>query len=138
MRLAETQPELISSGQPRFRSMWERYCQGVSAIVFVVDSSLPLPDKEGASKTGKSSNMWHIASDELHTLIQSPVLAHTPLLVLATKNDLPSAASTEDVIRALYVYPVRTIADTAGNCERCETARYRATALAAKTRPTST
>lgn len=22
-------------GQPRFRSMWERYCRGVSAIVYV-------------------------------------------------------------------------------------------------------
>ena len=26
-------------GQPRFRSMWERYCRGVQAIVFVVDAS---------------------------------------------------------------------------------------------------
>jgi len=26
-------------GQPRFRSMWERYCRGVNAIVYVVDSA---------------------------------------------------------------------------------------------------
>ncbi|KAH9480469.1 ADP-ribosylation factor-like protein 8A [Psilocybe cubensis] len=26
------------AGQPKFRSMWERYCNGVDAIVFVVDS----------------------------------------------------------------------------------------------------
>jgi len=26
-------------GQPRFRSMWERYCRGVNAIVYVVDAS---------------------------------------------------------------------------------------------------
>ena len=26
-------------GQPRFRSMWERYCRGVQAIVYVVDSA---------------------------------------------------------------------------------------------------
>jgi small GTP-binding protein len=26
-------------GQPRFRSMWERYCRGVNAIVFVVDAA---------------------------------------------------------------------------------------------------
>ena len=25
--------------QPRFRSMWERYCRGVQAIVYVVDSA---------------------------------------------------------------------------------------------------
>jgi GTPase SAR1 family protein len=23
-------------GQPRFRSMWERYCRGVNAILFVI------------------------------------------------------------------------------------------------------
>ena len=25
--------------QPRFRSMWERYCRGVQAVVYVVDST---------------------------------------------------------------------------------------------------
>ncbi|KAJ1027527.1 hypothetical protein NDA18_003530 [Ustilago nuda] len=37
-------------GQPRFRSMWERYCRGVSAIVFVVDSSVPLPSSKGEAR----------------------------------------------------------------------------------------
>ncbi|SAM80022.1 related to ARL1-ADP-ribosylation factor [Ustilago bromivora] len=41
-------------GQPRFRSMWERYCRGVSAIVFVVDSSVPLPSSKGEA-TGTST-----------------------------------------------------------------------------------
>lgn len=26
-------------GQPRFRSLWERYCRGVQAIVYVVDAA---------------------------------------------------------------------------------------------------
>jgi len=26
-------------GQPRFRSMWERYCRGVNAIVYMVDAA---------------------------------------------------------------------------------------------------
>ncbi len=26
-------------GQPRFRNLWERYCRGVQAIVYVVDSA---------------------------------------------------------------------------------------------------
>ena len=26
-------------GQPRFRSMWERYCRGVNAIIFMVDAA---------------------------------------------------------------------------------------------------
>lgn len=29
-------------GQPRFRSMWERYCRAVSAIVYVPNYSIPL------------------------------------------------------------------------------------------------
>jgi hypothetical protein len=28
-----------SCAQPRFRSLWERYCRGVQAIVFVVDAA---------------------------------------------------------------------------------------------------
>ena len=28
-------------GQPRFRSMWERYCRGVNAIVYMVDAADP-------------------------------------------------------------------------------------------------
>lgn len=39
------------SGQPRFRSMWERYCRGVSAIVFVVDSAIPRPPTSSAPST---------------------------------------------------------------------------------------
>ncbi|KZV91200.1 P-loop containing nucleoside triphosphate hydrolase protein [Exidia glandulosa HHB12029] len=27
------------AGQSKYRTLWERYCQGVNAIVFVVDSS---------------------------------------------------------------------------------------------------
>jgi hypothetical protein len=26
----------LSTGQPKFRSMWERYCNGVDAIVYVI------------------------------------------------------------------------------------------------------
>lgn len=43
------------SGQPRFRSMWERYCRGVSAIVFVVDSAIPRPSSEQQSASATST-----------------------------------------------------------------------------------
>eukprot|EP00850_Spirogloea_muscicola_P009281 SM000052S17673 [mRNA] locus=s52:57125:58622:+ [translate_table: standard] len=68
-------------GQPRFRSMWERYCRGVSAIVYVVDAA----DIEnvGASKT------------ELHELLGKPSLGGVPLLVLGNKIDKPEALSKE-------------------------------------------
>ncbi|TKY86698.1 hypothetical protein EX895_004338 [Sporisorium graminicola] len=51
-------------GQPRFRSMWERYCRGVSAIVFVVDSSVPLPSakSEAAATSTSTSAPTHTAS----------------------------------------------------------------------------
>jgi ADP-ribosylation factor-like protein 8 len=70
-------------GQPRFRSMWERYCRGVQAIVFVVDASDPdsLPQ----------------AKSELHGLLTKPSLAGVPLLVLGNKNDLAGALSAEDL-----------------------------------------
>ncbi len=42
-------------GQPRFRSMWERYCRGVSAIVFVVDAA--------------DEQQFETARQELHDLV---------------------------------------------------------------------
>ncbi len=139
-------PPLIRNhrGQARFRNMWERYCRGVSAIVFVVDSGLPLPGSvaetnaqealkgperthkskelstssanaawsesagKGAQADGNSSsaastiaNPWLIATDELHALLTRPQLSGIPLLVLATKNDLPGAAHVDEVIRVM-------------------------------------
>jgi ADP-ribosylation factor-like protein 8 len=74
-------------GQPRFRSMWERYCRGVSAIVYVVDAA----DHDNI-KTSK---------DELYELLSKPSLAAIPLLVLGNKNDKPEALSTGALIDAL-------------------------------------
>merc|ERR1719263_2340172 len=54
-------------GQPRFRSMWERYCRGVSSIVYVVDAADP--DNIAVSKT------------ELHDLLGKPALEGIPVLV---------------------------------------------------------
>lgn len=62
-------------GQPRFRSMWERYCRGVDAVVFVADAA------DAGSLDG--------AKSELHDLLSRPALAGTPLLVLGNKNDVP-------------------------------------------------
>ena len=73
--------------QPRFRSMWERYCRGVQAIVYVVDAA----DHDGLDQGRK----------ELHELLQKPSLARTPLLVLGNKNDLPGALSTTELIERL-------------------------------------
>lgn len=75
-------------GQTRFRSMWERYCRGVNAIVYVVDSA----DKE----------KFELSKKELHELLAKPPLAGIPLLVLGNKNDLPEAVSVEELIDTLF------------------------------------
>lgn len=68
-------------GQPRFRSMWERYCRAVSAIVYVIDAA----DHENLS----------ISKGELHDLLSKPSLSGIPLLVLGNKIDKPEALSKE-------------------------------------------
>ena len=74
-------------GQPRFRSMWERYCRGVSAIVYVVDSA----DAENIA----------VSKTELHDLISKPALEKIPLLVLGNKNDLPESLGVDELIEKL-------------------------------------
>jgi ADP-ribosylation factor-like protein 8 len=74
-------------GQPRFRPMWERYCRGVSAIVFIVDIAdmAKLP----------------VAKEELHSLMSQRTLEGIPLLVLGNKSDLPDKISVDALIDAL-------------------------------------
>jgi ADP-ribosylation factor-like protein 8 len=69
-------------GQPRFRSMWERYCRGVNAILFVLDAA--------------DADKFETAKRELHDLIQKPPLAGIPLLVVGNKNDLSESVRSED------------------------------------------
>lgn len=74
-------------GQPRFRPMWERYCRGVNAIVFIVDIAdiAVLPD----------------AREELHALMTQPSLEGIPLLVLGNKSDLPEKLTVDELIDAM-------------------------------------
>ena len=74
-------------GQPRFRSMWERYCRNVTAIVFVVDSA----------DTAKMTT----AASELHGLLSKDTLKGIPILVLANKNDLAGHLNVDQVIEQL-------------------------------------
>jgi len=84
--------------------MWERYCRGVSAVVFVVDSAVPIPStssSDNASPSTNATDVWNIATEELHALISRPPLAGVPLLVLATKNDVAGAATVDEVIKIM-------------------------------------
>jgi GTPase SAR1 family protein len=67
--------------------MWERYCRGVQAIVYVVDSA----DLDSVDTSAR----------ELHELLGKPSLTGIPLLVLGNKNDLPEALSTDQLIARL-------------------------------------
>ncbi|KAG5918290.1 hypothetical protein E4U42_006927 [Claviceps africana] len=74
-------------GQPRFRTMWERYCRGVNAIVFIVDIA--------------DVDLIPQAKDELHSLMSYQTLAGIPLLVLGNKSDLPRKLSVEELVEEL-------------------------------------
>jgi len=72
--------------------MWERYCRGVNAIVFIVDSA----DKEALP----------VAREELMLLLEKPALEGIPLLVLGNKSDLPNKLSVDELIEALNLKAV--------------------------------
>ena len=81
-------------GQHRFRSMWERYCRGVNAIVFVVDAA-------DISKLDTARN-------ELRNLLEKPQMSGIPVLVLGNKNDLPDALNAEQLIDRLGLATITT------------------------------
>ncbi|ROL50752.1 ADP-ribosylation factor-like protein 8B-A [Anabarilius grahami] len=80
-------------GQPRFRSMWERYCRGVNAIVYMVDAA----DRE---KVEASRN-------ELHNLLDKPQLQGIPVLVLGNKRDLPNALDEKQLIEKMNLAAIQ-------------------------------
>jgi ADP-ribosylation factor-like protein 8 len=67
--------------------MWERYCRGVQAIVFVVDAA--------------DADLLDQARTELQELLMKPSLNSIPLLVLGNKNDISGALSTGELIDRL-------------------------------------
>merc|ERR1711976_799604 len=74
-------------GQPRFRSMWERYCRGVQAVVFVVDSA--------------DMDNLEAAKIDLREPLSKPSLTGIPLLVLGNKNDLQDALTANELVDRL-------------------------------------
>eukprot|EP01128_Nolandella_sp_AFSM9_P012415 TRINITY_DN925_c0_g1_i2.p1 TRINITY_DN925_c0_g1~~TRINITY_DN925_c0_g1_i2.p1 ORF type:complete len:204 (+),score=45.14 TRINITY_DN925_c0_g1_i2:45-614(+) len=74
-------------GQVRFRSMWERYCRDVNAIVFVVDAAAP--------------ELFESARKELDGLVKKPQVQGIPLLLLCNKNDLKEAVDAKEVVDIL-------------------------------------
>lgn len=73
--------------------MWERYCRGVSAIVFIVDIA--------------DIHLIPQAKEELHDLMGRRSLDGIPLLVLGNKSDLPERISTDELIDSLDLKSIR-------------------------------
>ncbi|KAL9613594.1 MAG: hypothetical protein Q9167_001876 [Letrouitia subvulpina] len=97
-------------GQPRFRSMWERYCRGVNAIVYAWSNH---PRRSSHTDQifryivdAADQKALPIAREELHALLDKPVLEGIPLLVLGNKSDLPEKLSVDDLIEALNLKKV--------------------------------
>eukprot|EP00475_Leptophrys_vorax_P017945 TRINITY_DN2450_c0_g1_i1.p1 TRINITY_DN2450_c0_g1~~TRINITY_DN2450_c0_g1_i1.p1 ORF type:complete len:136 (-),score=47.73 TRINITY_DN2450_c0_g1_i1:98-505(-) len=74
-------------GQSQYRQLWERYCFGMQAIVYVVDSA--------------DSELFDEAKKELHALLSKTRLTGIPLLLLANKNDLENAQDVEMVVKVM-------------------------------------
>src|SRR3989338_9499596 len=80
--------------------MWERYCRGVNAIMFVLDAADP--------------EKFDTARKELHDLIQKPPLAGIPLLVVGNKSDREDAVRSEQELSTIM--QLHTIRDREVAC----------------------
>ncbi|KAL9269749.1 ADP-ribosylation factor-like protein [Drosera capensis] len=80
-------------GQPRFRSMWERYCRAVSAIVY--RAFLTIYSSANYVVDAADHDNISISKSELHDLLAKPSLSGIPLLVLGNKIDKPGALSKQ-------------------------------------------
>ena len=84
------------------RSMWERYCRGVNAIVYMVDAADP--EKIEASR------------NELHNLLEKPQLARIPILVLGNKRDLPDALDENGLIEKMNLNSIQVKSANTNPC----------------------
>jgi small GTP-binding protein len=74
-------------GQDKIRPLWRHYFEGVQGVIFVVDSS--------------DRSLFPVAKQEFHQIAQAPQLRSCPILVLANKQDMEGAVSTEELSQAL-------------------------------------
>jgi len=87
-------------GQDKIRPLWRHYYQNTQGVIFVVDSA----DKDRLESKGKEGTT---ASDELGRLLGEDELKDAALLVFANKQDLPGAASVNEVSQKLGLNNIR-------------------------------
>lgn len=81
-------------GQDKIRPLWRYYYEDTHGIIFVVDSN--------------DTNRFPEARDELHRMLEDPILSKAVLLVLANKEDLPNAVPTHVIVNELGLPQLKT------------------------------
>lgn len=74
-------------GQMGLRTIWEKYYEEAHAVIYVIDAACPSSFEDSKSA--------------LEKVLRHEDLRGAPLLILASKQDLPSSVSSEDVARYL-------------------------------------
>jgi ADP-ribosylation factor protein 1 len=80
-------------GQDKIRALWRHYYEHTNALIFVVDSNDPHRISE--------------ARDELHRVVSEDALRDAVVLVLANKQDLPTALRADKMTDALGLRSLR-------------------------------
>jgi len=81
-------------GQEKLRPLWKPYTRATDGIIFVVDSC----DSEERLEEAKL---------ELHRILRTPDNAEVPILVIANKQDLPTARSQDTLEKLLSVNEIK-------------------------------
>lgn len=88
-------------GQNKIRPLWRHYFMGTDAVIFVVDSN----DRERLDMQDTNCDS---AKEELHRMLAEDDLRNAAVLVLANKQDLPSAMKVQEVTDRLGMNKLRS------------------------------
>ena len=72
-------------GQSSFRTLWHSYYESANAVVYIIDSA----DRDRFEESRR----------ELEALMRHTELSSKPFLIFANKQDLPNAASKQEIIK---------------------------------------
>ncbi|KAJ9107599.1 hypothetical protein QFC21_001058 [Naganishia friedmannii] len=90
-----------NSGQASIRSIWEKYYDECHAVVFVLDSA----------DQARLSEAWEV----FDSVITSPRLLNLPLLLIANKQDTPTALAVNEVRESFEAFQRAALAAAAGD-----------------------
>merc|ERR1711994_296326 len=74
-------------GQNKIRPLWRHYYRGTDALIWVVDAS----DRDRLEE----------AKEEMHSVLRDPELRDSKVLVVANKQDLPTAVRSRELAQHL-------------------------------------